>query len=137
MRNLAIVALAGALLFGAQSPPDDVQISGAVIRLTPAGVEILSDTSHTPVGVTDAYINSRCGCLTVVRDGAPNNVITTAVTTDEYLASQDIEVGLSGGGRISNIMFYRDGRKLFLHRPDQYALVAAPSSNLWFMVVSR
>jgi hypothetical protein len=115
---------------------EDIQISGAVIRLEPEGVSILDNTSHTPVGVAAAYINPVCGCLTVERDTTINNVITTSVTVDETLARLDIEIGLSGGGLVSNIYFYKDGQRLYVNNPAVYAELATSVTNIWFMVVS-
>lgn len=111
---------------------EQINVIGGVIRLDPKkGVYILTDSAHHSVGLEKAYINKKTGALVVVQN-ARNPVVTTSVDTDETLSGKGITVGLSGGGKESHILFYKDGKRLKLHYPSHYKQVASATSNLWF-----
>lgn len=121
------------------SESTNTEIAGGVIRLDPVeGVYLHTNSSHHSIGIKQVYIDSSDGSLVIEKyPDASNAVVTTAVTPDETLAARGITVGLSGGGTISKVFFYKNGTKLLLHGPNGYDAVASATSNIWFMTVSH
>lgn len=119
---------------------EDIKIgmTGGVIRIDPnEGVYLHTNEAHHSVGIKHVYVDSS-GAITVERTPeAAGTVITTAVTPDETLAGKNIQVGLSGGAKISKVFFYQAGRKLNLKRQADFEYVASPLANIWFMTVTH
>ena len=115
----------------------EVKINGGVIRLDDKrGVYIHTNSSHHSIGFDRVYVNKGDGALVIVRD-QKDAVVTTSVTPDEYLTKKGVSVGLSGGGKVTKIFFYKDGRQLNLAKPSDYSKIASPVSNIWVMIVSN
>jgi len=122
-----------------QSESVNIEISGGVIRIDPVlGVYLHTNSSHHSIGIEEVYIDKIDGSLVVKRfSNSSAAVVTTSVTPDEYLTSQGITVGLSGGGTISKVFFYRNGTQLKLHGENGFAAVASPVSNIWFLTITH
>jgi len=119
-----------------QNESTNTNMNGGVIRLDPTkGVYIHVNDSHHSVGIENAYIHKTNGSLVIVKDNK-NPVVTTTVLPDETLAEKGITLGLSGGGKVSHIFFYKDGKQLKLHWPSHYKQVASATSNVWFTSVT-
>ncbi|MGM0876545.1 MAG: hypothetical protein ACQEWV_17705 [Bacillota bacterium] len=96
----------------------------------------MTDSSHHSVGIEHIYINKRNGALVIVKDNY-QPVVTTSVTLDETLSGQGVTVGLSGGGKTSQILFFKNGKRLKLHYPSHYKQIAGKTSNVWFLTISH
>lgn len=111
----------------------DVKIVGGVIRLDPTlGVYLHVNSSHNSVGIESVGIGTD-GSLEVVRD-ISSAVVSVSVTTDEYLTNLGVTVGLSGGGKLSKVFFYKGGRKLNLNVKSDFDSIASTVANIWFTV---
>ncbi len=132
--------IAGAAGFRLSSEPsiqNQIKINGGVIRIDPTkGVYLHTNSSHHSVGIEQVYIDKIDGSLVVIRD-TKDSIVTTSVTPDETLTKRGIAVGFSGGGKVSKVLFYKNGKQLKLNKKQDFNQVASPMSNIWFMVVSH
>ncbi len=133
---LSITVSANSFMFSTEEVNDDLRISGGAIRIDPNGVYIIHDSAHHPVGIESVYVDEKSGVLVIVKDNN-NPAVTTSADPDETLAKKGVTVGLSGGGRISNITFYKNGRKLYLNRAVDYKQASDKMANIWFTTVSH
>lgn len=116
---------------------EKVEINGGVIRLDPKkGVYLLTDSSHHSIGIEKVYINKKTGALVVEQD-EKKPVVTTSVVPDETLSGMGVTVGLSGGGKTSQLIFYKNGKRLKLHYPSHYKQIATITSNIWFTSITK
>ncbi|MFY7870099.1 MAG: hypothetical protein ACOVQN_11380 [Exiguobacterium sp.] len=115
---------------------ENLTFSGMALRLdATAGPSILSNSSHYPLGFYSVAIDPK-GYLTVRRDRV-DSVVSIIADPDETLVARGITIGASGGGVVTNLYFYQNGRLLNLANPADYALVAGPFSNAWITIISQ
>ena len=63
-------------------------------------------------------------------------VVSAFATADETLVSRGIAAGISGGVSDCVVRFAKNGRRLYLDRPADYAELVGPYANLWVTVAS-
>ncbi|MCT4795370.1 hypothetical protein [Exiguobacterium alkaliphilum] len=115
---------------------DSLTFSGMALRFDPVnGPYIHANASHYPLGFKSAVIDSR-GYLTIRRDRV-DSVVSIIVDPDETLTARGITIGASGGGVVTNLYFYQNGRLLNLAKPSDYAIIAGPFSNAWVTIISQ
>lgn len=119
-----------------QKPTSSLLIGGGVIRIDPTeGVYLHTNETHHSVGIESVFINAG-GDLEIKRYSG-SKVVTTSITPDETIARLGITFGLSGGGTRSVLQAYnRQGKRLNLNVPEDYAQVASPTANIWALFVN-
>lgn len=116
---------------------EQLTFSGMALRLDPKrGPYIHGNASHYPRGFKEVYIDQNRGYLTVKRDRF-DSVVSIITDPDETLTARGITIGSSGGGVITNLYFYQNGRLLNLANPKDYAIVAGVYSNVWLTIISQ
>ncbi|WP_233546971.1 hypothetical protein [Exiguobacterium sp. AM39-5BH] len=111
--------------------------SGTALRFDPKnGPYILANASHYPLGFKTVTIDPNRGYVTIRRDRV-DSVVSIIVDPDETLVARGITIGASGGGVVTNLFFYQNGRLLNLADPADYAIVAGPFSNAWITIISQ
>lgn len=127
----------GYKLASTEQVQEKIEMNGGVIRLDrKKGVYLHTNSTHHSVGIEKVYIDKKDGSLVVVRSEG-GAVVSTVVTPDETLSEKGVTVGLSGGGKVSKVFFYKDGRRVKLHYPKEYKQVASSTSNIWFMSITK
>ena len=115
---------------------EKLTFSGMALRLdAKQGPYIHANSSHYPLGFKSAVIDPK-GYLTIRRDRV-DSVVSIIVDPDETLAARGITIGASGGGVVTNLYFYKNGRLLNLAKPADYALVSGPFANAWITIISQ
>jgi hypothetical protein len=131
------VGSSGYKLASTEQVQEKIEMNGGVIRLDrKRGVYLHTNSTHHSVGIEKVYIDKADGSLVVVRSKG-GAVVSTVVTPDETLSEKGVTVGLSGGGKVSKVFFYKDGRRVKLHYPKEYKRVASATSNVWFMSITK
>lgn len=116
---------------------ESLTFSGMALRFDPVnGPYIHANASHYPLGFTSATIDQNRGYLTIRRDRV-DSVVSIIVDPDETLTARGITIGASGGGVVTNLFFYQNGRLLDLANPSDYAIIAGPFSNAWITIISQ
>lgn len=116
---------------------EQLTFSGMALRFDPVnGPSIHANTAHYPLGFKEAYIDQNRGYLTIRRDRV-DSVVSIIVDPDETLTARGITIGASGGGVVTNLFFYQNGRLLNLADPVDYAIIAGPFSNAWMTIISQ
>lgn len=116
---------------------EQLTFSGMALRFdAKKGPSILANSTHYPLGFKEAFIDQKKGYLTIKRDRV-DSVVSIIVDPDETLSARGITIGASGGGVITNLYFYQNGRLLNLAKPSDYALIAGPYSNAWITIISQ
>lgn len=109
----------------------------AVLRLDPDGIYVHCNSTHTTIGITDASISATGEIVLTHAQVGP--CAGLFVSPDETLAGErGVTAGGSGGGSETRIRVHHPsipGRRLYLHKPEEYALVASPYANLWVIVL--
>lgn len=101
----------------------DIEVAGT-IRNTGKGWNVLSDTQHTPIGITK--VETRNNMILLRHELGAKQVVTFIVTPDETMARDGIAIGVSAGLDFSFIYLYdKEGN---LINPQTYF---ASGSNIW------
>ncbi|WP_232819613.1 hypothetical protein [Exiguobacterium sp. TNDT2] len=116
---------------------DALTFSGMALRFDAKnGPYIHANASHYPLGFKSVTIDPKRGYLTIRRDRV-DSVVSIIVDPDETLTARGITIGASGGGVVTNLFFYQNGRLLNLAKPSDYAIIAGPVSNAWITIISQ
>lgn len=121
---LVLVPIAAQSLTATEAAQGDVITRGGVVRIGPK-TYLHENTSHASIGITSVRV---IHCELVVRvDIAPDEKIVAAIATeDETMSRLDVQAGLSGGGPVSNISFWRKGKKVCAT-----SKIFGTTSNVW------
>lgn len=115
---------------------DALRFSGMALRLDPKGLYIHSNSSHKPIGFTNAEIDPKRGTIIIRRDRG-DSVVSIIAEPDETLTKRGITIGASGGGRITHLYLYQNGVQLNLAKPADYKKAASAYSNIWITIISQ
>lgn len=134
MKNIAVAVIVGlAVVFGAshvanaQTP--DVYVYG-VVRFPSTGPVVLDDANHTPIGVTDAAINSN-GDLVITHTDLVNVGGFTS-DSDESLTERGIFCGASQGFSTATLRCFDSklNRALELDVATDYDRIEGTNANI-------
>lgn len=116
---------------------DKTTFTGGVIRIDRnKGVYLHTNKTHHSRGIKSVAIDKRTGGIKVVRDRV-DAIISVSADPDETLAHKNIDIGISGGGTSTYVLFYQDGKRLDLNKKTDYNKVASSTSNFWISWISE
>lgn len=118
---------------------DRLAVRGACIRLYTTGPVLHVNHAHVALGVERVEVGPEGWLWVHHPPGWP--VVAILPIPDETLSGRGIILGASGGTNYSRVKFTHvtagGAIELDLRSPADYAKVAGPASNLWFLVVGH
>lgn len=106
-----------------------MRVSGAPIRVGTSGSYVHTNSTHAALNITSIKYD---GLDLVVYRATQrgDRVVACIAEEDETLSRLDIQVGCSGGGYMSRLSFYRDGKKI---NPKT---IKSSTANVWLQITS-